>query len=86
MKTINKNEIDNQVDEILWHLQNKGTITTWEAIHNYGVTRLSAVIHTLRYRGHTIDSIPLKLKNRYGKQTTVSKYNYVEDFIQTKLL
>jgi len=85
MKTMKKNEIKNQTDDVLWHLQNKGTITTWEAIHNYGATRLSAIIFNLRHRGYTIHSVPLKLKNRYGKPTTIAKYTYIQEFLQSKL-
>tara|TARA_R110000744_G_scaffold10938_2_gene33647 strand:+ start:569 stop:826 length:258 start_codon:yes stop_codon:yes gene_type:complete len=85
MKT-QERKFKNQTEEILWHLQNKGTITTWDAIHNYGATRLSSIIFNLRHRGHTIDSVPLKLTNRYGKPTTIAKYTYVEDFFQSKFL
>ena len=35
-------------DRILNHLITKGSITSWEAIKEYGITRLSAVIFNLR--------------------------------------
>lgn len=76
MKRISKDEVRSQSDAILWHLQEYKSITTWEAIKEYGVTRLSAYIHNLRRDGHTIDSIPMKVKTRFGRQTSVSKYQY----------
>jgi hypothetical protein len=43
-----------QEDIILEHLQQNGSITSWEAITRYRITRISAHIHTLRGRGHDI--------------------------------
>lgn len=33
----------NKTKEVLKHLKNKGSITSWEAIQLYGATRLSAI-------------------------------------------
>ena len=38
------------------HLLERGKITSWEAIENYGATRLSAIIFNLRDRGMPIDN------------------------------
>jgi hypothetical protein len=78
MQYIREHEVKNQTDAVLWHLQNKGTITSWEAIKEYGATRLSAIIFNLRNRGHHINSVPLTTTNRFGKTTTIAKYTYVE--------
>tara|TARA_R110002051_G_scaffold218455_1_gene282301 strand:+ start:102 stop:419 length:318 start_codon:yes stop_codon:yes gene_type:complete len=77
---INEDEVKNQTDAVLWHLQNKGNITSWEAIKEYGATRLSAIIFNLRRRGYIIHSVPLKIINRFGKSTTIAKYTYQEVF------
>jgi hypothetical protein len=38
---------ESQIKQVFNHLQDK-TITSWEAINNYGITRLSAIIFVLR--------------------------------------
>ena len=40
-----------QLNQIKEHLQWYDTITSWEAIQKYHITRLSAIIHTLRHEG-----------------------------------
>ena len=38
------------------HLKDIGSITSWDAILNYGVTRLSHIIWVLRNKGWIIES------------------------------
>ena len=80
MKTIkiSFDEVKSQSDAILWHLKTYGTITSYEAIHQYGATRLSGIIFNLRKAGYNIESIPLKKKTRFGRTTTIAKYNYLK--------
>jgi len=85
MKTILEHEVKNQTDAVLWHLQTKGQITSWEAIKEYGATRLSAIIFNLRQRGHNIDSIPQNVTNRWQKTTKIANYTYSALTNQTKL-
>jgi hypothetical protein len=61
-------------DRILAHLQAKGYITSWQAIREYGITRLSAVIFDLRRDGHNIESQTVCKKNRYGDKIHYAKY------------
>tara|TARA_R100001244_G_scaffold123758_1_gene93472 strand:+ start:408 stop:683 length:276 start_codon:yes stop_codon:yes gene_type:complete len=75
--TIKSNEVKTGADAILWHLKKYGHITSYEAIKEYGVTRLAAIIFNHRKNGYEIDSIPLKKKTRFGRNTTISKYNYL---------
>ena len=65
MKTIiiKSEEVKNGADAILWHLKTYGHITSYEAIKEYGVTRLAAIIFNHRKNGYDIDSMPLKKKN-----------------------
>ena len=46
MKKINitKEQVKTQRDAIMWHLKTYGNITSWEAIKEYGATRLSDII------------------------------------------
>lgn len=65
-----------QTDEILAHLQQYGTITSLQAITQYGATRLSAIIFDLRKDGHIIEIKSKTAKNRRGTNTTFAEYHY----------
>ena len=41
-------------DRILNHLEKYGSITSWEAIKEYGCTRLSQYIYLLRNEGYLV--------------------------------
>lgn len=56
------------------HLKDYGSITTWEAFTDYGITRLSAKIYNLRKSGLNIKSDFITTKNRYGSSVTFAKY------------
>ena len=86
--TIKSEEVKNGADAILWHLKTYGNITSYEAIKEYGVTRLAAIIFNHRKNGYDIDSMPLIKKTRFGRNTTISKYIYTtppEQLIQEML-
>jgi ribulose bisphosphate carboxylase small subunit len=53
-KNVSKN--DTQLQTVLAHLKKKKSagITSWDAITNYGITRLAHYIHLLRGRGYEI--------------------------------
>ena len=78
MKTIKitKDQVKTQKDAIKWHLKNYGHITSWEAIKEYGATRLADIIYKLKKDGYNIHTSDLKVKSRFGKKTTIAKYLY----------
>ena len=59
---------------ILRHLQEFGSITSWEAIMEYGCTRLSQYIYLLRKKGFVIEDEVVKSKNRFGESNHFKKY------------
>ena len=65
-----------QRDDIIRHLMTEGSITAWEAIKEYGSTRLSAVIYELRKKGWRIESEMVTSKNRYGNPVTFVRYHF----------
>ena len=65
-------------DRVLEHLEEHGTITSWEAISNYGITRLSEYIRQLRSDGYLIESVPTKSINRYGEISNYATYTLKE--------
>ena len=65
---------------ILMHLEEKGNITSWEAIKEYGATRLSAIIYNLRHKyGMDIDNEWIDFADRFGNKSRYVKYNYNKD-------
>ena len=74
--TITSEQVKSQSDAILWHLKTYGTITSYEAIKEYGATRLAAIICKHRKNGYDIDSISLPKKTRFGRTTNIAKYIY----------
>lgn len=46
-----------QTDVVLKHLSERGSITPWEAICEYRITRLGARIWDLRKMGYPIDDV-----------------------------
>lgn len=52
---------------VLQHLEEFGNITSWEAIKEYGATRLSAIIFNLRHRyDMNIENETIDFVDRYG--------------------
>lgn len=67
-----------QCDRIVRHLQDYGSITSLEAMKEYGIMRLASRINDLKRRGYKIISITEKSKNRYGEPTYYSVYMLAE--------
>lgn len=64
----------NKTKAIQLHLIEKGSITSWEAIKEYGATRLSAIIYNLRDRGMNIDTTMIEFTDRFGSKAKYAKY------------
>lgn len=64
----------NKTKAVMLHLIEKGNITSWEAIKEYGATRLSAIIFNLRKRGMDIETIMIEFTDRYGSKAKYAKY------------
>ena len=62
-----KGERMKQKERVLLHLQQNGEITSWDAIMQYGITRLADVIHKLRRDGYKIETETVVKKK--GEQT-----------------
>ena len=61
-------------ERILRHLRDYGTITSWEAIQEYGCTRLSHYIYLLKKEGHAISGVDEPFTNRYGEKSRFTRY------------
>lgn len=69
-----KMRVTNKHQQVLEHLQTNGNITSWEAIQQYGATRLSSIIFNLRKRGYDIDTETIRFKDRNGNEGQYAKY------------
>jgi hypothetical protein len=63
-----------QQDRILRYLKDNSSITSWEAIKEFGVTRLSAVIYNLKKKGYVFGEEWVSTVNRYEEPVTFKKY------------
>lgn len=68
-----------QEDMVLNHLKKYKTITSLEAIQEYGITRLSAKIYNLRKIGYLITNDWTSGTNRWGKKVSWVKYTLEGD-------
>lgn len=67
-----------QCERILRHLKDYGSITSLEAVNEYGIMRLASRINDLRAQGIAIVSEVVAGKNRYGETTHYSVYRLAE--------
>lgn len=67
-----------QCDRILRHLKDYGSITSMEAMQEYGIMRLASRINDLRRSGVAIQSETVTGKNRYGETTHYAVYKIAE--------
>lgn len=65
----------NKTEKVFQHLQkHKSGITSWQAIDNYGATRLSSIIFNLKKRGHNIICVKEEGVDRYGNVSRYGRY------------
>ena len=68
----------NRAERIYMYLKEHGSITSMDAIQNFGYTRLSAAIFEVKRDGHKIRRVNETSKNRDGIPVTYARY-YLED-------
>lgn len=64
-----------QNERILRHFKDYGSITSLEAMKEYGIMRLASRISDLRKLGYEITVTTEKSKNRYGEPTSYARYS-----------
>ena len=70
----------NKTKAIQLHLIEKGHINSWEAIQEYGATRLSAIIYNLRHNyDMDIRNERVEFVDRYGTKSHYDNYVFEED-------
>ena len=64
-----------QCEKIMKHLQMYGSITSAEAMHEYGIARLASRINDLKKSGAPIKKIMVKAKNRFDEPVCFAEYS-----------
>ena len=64
-----------QCERVLRHMRDYGSITSAEAITEYGIYRLASRISDLKKQGVPIEKEMVRGKNRYGEPTSFARYS-----------
>lgn len=68
-----------QCEKVERHMRDYGSITSLEAMQEYGIMRLASRISDLRKRGVVIASSMESGRNRYGEKTHYAVYTLVKE-------
>ena len=68
-----------QCDRIIEYIRDFGSITTWQAFVDLGVTRLASRIHDLKEQGYLFKKKMLTFTNRYGEKVSYYQYSLWEE-------
>ena len=68
-----------QREKIIDYIKRYGSITTYEAFKDLGITRLSSRIHDLVLKGYDFNRQSVTTKNRDGESVTYTKYSFKEE-------
>ena len=67
-----------QKEMILKYLQDFGSISSWQAYADLGITQLGARIFELKEKGYVFKKERIKRLNRYGREIAFDKYSLAE--------
>ena len=63
-----------QTEKIASHLERYGSITSLEAIRDYGIMRLASRVSNLKKDGFPVRTELIRGKNRFGEPTCYARY------------
>lgn len=66
--------MNSKTDQVRFWLEDKGNITSWEAIQHFRATRLSAIIFNLRKEGYLIESKMEYSIDENGRKCPYARY------------
>lgn len=67
-----------QKEMILKYLHDFGSISSWQAYADLGITQLGARIFELKEKGYVFKKERVKRLNRYGREIAFDKYSLAE--------
>ena len=68
-----------QRDRVLKYIQDFGSISSFQAYQDLGVTQLATRIFELKERGYHFKKTTIQTKNRYGDATHYVEYRLAEE-------
>lgn len=66
-----------QCDMVIKYINDFGSITTLQAFHDLGITRLASRIHDLKKRGYCFARETMESQNRYGQPVRYIRYSFL---------
>jgi len=72
---INGERTMNQKQRVLDYLRSGNTITSLDAFHELGITRISAVVYNLKRDGHHLIKENVTVKNRFDEECTIARWS-----------
>lgn len=68
-----------QCEKIIKYIEKHGSITTWDAFRDLGITRLSGRIHDLTYtHGYEFERTTETARNRDGETVNYTRYTFMK--------
>ena len=67
-----------QCEQVIRHMEDCGSITSLEAMQEYGIMRLASRITDLKKAGYPIRREMVSRKNRYGETVSFARYSLAE--------
>ena len=67
-----------QCEQDIRHMEESGSITSLEAMQEYGIMRLASRITDLKKAGYPIRREMVSRKNRYGETVSFARYSLAE--------
>lgn len=64
-----------QKERVIQYIKQYGSISTWEAFRDLGITRLAARVADLENDGYQVNREREAVKNRYGEVTYITRYS-----------
>jgi len=64
-----------QKDKVMNYIQKYGSISSYEAFADLGITRLASVVFDLKKDGVQFDTVDETSVNRYGEKSTHARYS-----------
>ena len=66
-----------QRDMIIKYIKDFGSISSWDAYKDLGITQLGTRIFELKQKGYIFSKERIKTKNRYGDDSHYDKYRLI---------
>ncbi len=63
-----------QCEQVIRHMEDFGSISSLEAMQEYGILRLASRINDLKKAGYPIRREMVTRMNRYGEAVTIARY------------